>query len=51
MKKRPKTVSTSRTFEYFILSRVSRIFYPEPAPAPGEREHNVGIFWSGTSKT
>ena len=20
------------------------IFYPEPAPAPGEREHNVGIF-------
>ena len=20
------------------------IFYPEPAPAPGERVHNVGIF-------
>ena len=28
----------------FGAAPVPEIFYPEPAPAPGEREHNVGIF-------
>ena len=28
----------------FEAAPAPEIFYPEPAPAPGKREHNVGIF-------
>ena len=37
-------LTVSRVSEPACFGAAPGIFYPEPAPAPGEREHNVGIF-------